>query len=245
MSQPARNQTKLKLMEKKMKFKRAGALMVATILSAGVPAWADDSMSNEGKFFGKLYGGASMLRDQSISQTGVASAGATSDASFDTGMVAGGAAGYYFTNNISAELAWDYRSNSLDKANFSDGTKFNDGDFASNIFFLNGYYHLDAILNSKFRPYIGAGLGYVQEIDIDLKNATSGVETSYSQDGELAYQFIAGTSYGLTENWDLTADVRYMRVDSINLKREGGGTAELRNVDYDPVSLTVGAVYKF
>jgi outer membrane protein W len=227
-----------------MKFKLAGTLMVATILSAGVPAWADDSMSNEGKFFGKLYGGASILGDQSISQTGVAAPGATSDASFDAGMVAGGAAGYYFTDNISAELAWDYRSNNLDKANFSDGTNFNDGDFASNIFFVNGYYHLDPIMNSKFRPYVGAGLGYVQEIDIDLKN-TGGAETSYSQDGEIAYQLIAGTSYGLTNNWDLTADIRYMRADGINLKTESGGTAELRNVDYDPVSLTVGAVYKF
>ena len=227
-----------------MKLKLAGALMVATILSAGVPAWANDSMSNEGKFFGKLYGGTSMLGDQSISQTGVAAAGATSDESFDVGMVAGGAVGYYFTDNISAELAWDYRSNSLDKANFSDGTNFKDGDFASNIFFVNGYYHLDPVMNSKFRPYFGAGLGYVQEIDFDLKNA-SGVETSYSQDGEIAYQLMAGTSYGLTENWDLTADVRYMRADSINLKRETGSSAELRNVDYDPVSLTVGVVYKF
>jgi outer membrane protein W len=227
-----------------MKFKLAGALMIATILSAGGPAWAEDSMSNEGKFFGKLYGGTSMLGDQSISQTGVAAAGATSKASFDTGMLVGGAAGYYLTDNFSAELAWDYRSNGLTKANFSDGTNFNDGDFASNIFFVNGFYHLDPVMNSKFRPYVGAGLGYVQEIDFDLKNA-SGVETSYSQDGKIAYQFIAGTSYGLTENWDLTADVRYMRTDSINLKRETGGTAELRNVDYDPVSLTVGAVYKF
>jgi outer membrane protein W len=227
-----------------MKFKFTGALMVVAILSVGSPTWAADSTSNEGKFFGKLYGGTSMLGDQKISQTGVAAAGATSNASFDAGMVVGGAAGYYFTDNISAELAWDYRSNGLGKANFSDGTNFKDGDFASNSFFVNGYYHLDPVMNSKFRPYVGAGLGYVQEIDIDLKNA-SGVETSYSQDGEIAYQLIAGTSYGLTENWDLTADVRYMRADSINLKRENGGTAELRNVDYDPVSLTVGAVYKF
>ena len=105
-------------------------------------------------------------------------------------------------------------------------------------------FQKSSFLDTYHGVYFGAGLGYVQEIDFDLKNA-SGVETSYSQDGKIAYQFIAGTSYGLTENWDLTADVRYMRTDSINLKRETGGTAELRNVDYDPVSLTVGAVYKF
>jgi outer membrane protein W len=227
-----------------MKFRFFGGLIVATILFAGVPVLANDDINNEGRFFSKLYGGTSLLGNQSLSQTGVAAPGATSNASFDTGMAFGGAAGYYFTNNISAELAWDYRSNSLDKANFSDGTRFSDGDFASNIFFVNGYYHLDPIMNSKFRPYVGAGLGYIQEIDFDLKNA-SGVETSYSQDGKIAYQLIAGTSYGLNENWDLTADIRYMRADSIDLKRESGGTAELRNVDYDPVSLTLGAVYKF
>jgi outer membrane protein W len=225
-----------------MKCKLAGVLLTAAILSTGVPAWANDGMNNEGKFFGKIYGGASMLGDQDISQTGVAAAGATSDASFDSGWTAGGAAGYYFTNNIAAEIAWDYRNNGLDKANFSDGTNFNEGDFASNIFFVNGYYHFDHVMSSKFRPYLGAGLGYVEEIDIDLE--ASGVETSYSNDGELAYQFIAGTSYGLNSNWDLIADVRYIRADSMNLKNESG-TGELRDVDYDPVSLNLGAVYKF
>ncbi len=225
-----------------MKSKFYSFVLGAAIFLSASPSKAENLVSNEGRFFGKLYSGSSILGDQNLSQTGVATAGATGDASFDTGWMAGAAVGYYFTDNIAAELAWDYRSNGLNKANFSDGKNFNEGDFASNIFFLNGYYHFNPVLNSRFRPYLGTGLGFVEEIDMDLKS--NGVETSYSNDGELAYQFIAGTSYSLTKNWDLTADVRYMRVDGITLKNEKG-TGELRNVDYDPVSLTVGAVYKF
>jgi outer membrane protein W len=226
-----------------MKFKLAGVLLSAALFSASAPAWADGTINNQGRFFGKIYGGASMLGDQDLSQTGVAAAGAKADASFDSGWMAGAAGGYYFTDNIAAEIAWDYRSNGLDKANFGGGTNFSEGDFASNIFFVNGYYHFNPVMNSKFRPYVGAGLGFVEEIDIDLETA-GGVETSYTNDGEVAYQLIAGASYGLTNDWDLTADVRYVRVSGIDLKNEKGA-GELKNVDYDPVSLTVGAVYKF
>jgi outer membrane protein W len=211
------------------------AMTVATSLSSA--SFANDG----GKWYGKLYGGASVLGDHTIKQTGVAAAGATGKNENDGGFLAGGAVGYHYSNNLSAELAWDYITNDATNR-FSDGTNFNDGDFSSSIFFLNGRYTFDSIMQTKFRPYLGAGIGYVEEIDMDLN--TGGVERSYSQDGELAYQLMAGASYAMTDSIDLDAGVRYVRVDSINLKREGG-TGELRNVDYNPVLFTIGASYKF
>ena len=59
-----------------MKFKLAGVLLSAALFSASAPAWADGTINNQGRFFGKIYGGASMLGDQDLSQTGVAAAGA-------------------------------------------------------------------------------------------------------------------------------------------------------------------------
>jgi outer membrane protein W len=200
-------------------------------------AFADDG----GKWYGKLYGGASVLGDQTVNQTGVAAAGATGKNENDSGFLAGGAVGYHYSDNLSAELAWDYITNDATNR-FSDGTNFNDGDFSSSIFFLNGRYAFDPVIQTKFLPYLGAGVGYVQEIDMDLN--TGGIETSYSKSGEFAYQLMAGASYPVTESIDLDAGVRYVRVDSINLKREGG-TGELRNVDYDPLLFTIGASYKF
>jgi len=137
--------------------------------------------------------------------------------------------------------AWDYRSNDS-KTNFSNGTSFNDGNFASNILFVNGKYTFDKIPQSNLRPYIGAGLGYVQEIDLDL--VTGGVEYSYSKKNEMAYQFMTGITYALSKKIDLDAGLRYVRVDNFNLKRENG-SGELRNVDYDPLSLAIGLSYKF
>ena len=210
-------------------------LTVSTLISNA--AFADDT----GKWSVKLYGGISTMGDQSIDQTGVPGVGATGTINSDNGFMAGGSVGYNYTNNLSVELAWDYRSNDS-KTNFSNGTSFNDGDFASNILFVSGKYTFDTIPQTNLRPYIGAGLGYVQEIDLDLVNG--GVEYSYSKNNEMAYQFMTGITYTLTKKIDLDAGLRYVRVDSINLKRENG-SGELRNVDYDPLSLAIGLSYKF
>jgi outer membrane protein W len=216
--------------------KKIGLILASSILISN-SAFADDT----GKWYVKLYSGTSTLSDQSTKQTDVASAGASGKIKNDSGFMAGGSVGYNYTNNLSVELAWDYRSNDS-KTNFSDGSRFNDGDFASNIFFVNGRYTFDPFAQTNLRPYIGGGLGYVEEIDVDLKSG--GVERSYSKNSEMAYQFMAGITYPLTEKIDLDAGLRYVRVDNIKLKRESG-SGELRNVDYDPLSLAVGLSYKF
>ena len=216
--------------------KKIGLILVSSILISN-SAFADDT----GKWNVKLYSGTSTLSDQSIRQTDVAGAGATGKIKNDSGFMAGGSVGYNYNNNLSVEIAWDYRSNDS-KTNFSDGNRFNDGDFASNIFFVNGRYTLDPIAQTNLRPYIGGGLGYVEEIDVDLKSGSD--ERSYSKNSEMAYQFMAGATYPLTEKIDLDAGLRYVRVDNIKLKRESG-SGELRNVDYDPLSLAIGLSYKF
>jgi len=55
---------------------------------------------------------------------------------------------------------------------------------------------------------------------------------------------MTGITYALSKKIDLDAGLRYVRVDNFNLKRENG-SGELRNVDYDPLSLAIGLSYKF
>lgn len=224
-----------------MKLKLYSFTIFFIILSNISLAKAND-VKNETKFFGKIYVGSNMLNDKKISQTGVASSGAIGDFSFSSGWIAGGALGYYFTNNLATEIGWDYRTNELNKANFSDGKNFNEGDFASNILFLNNYYNFNPIIKNKLRPYVGLGLGFVEEIDIDLNSG--GIENSYSSNNNLTYQLIAGVAYSLNKDWDLTTDLRYMRINNITLKNEKGA-GELRRIDYNPVSLSLGVMYKF
>jgi outer membrane protein W len=86
------------------------------------------------------------------------------------------------------------------------------------------------------------GLGFVEEIDIDLNSG--GIENSYSSNNNLAYQLIAGVAYSLNKDWDVTTDLRYIRINSITLKNEKEA-GELRRIDYNPVSLSLGVMYKF
>ena len=218
-----------------MKYIVTFALLGATLLYS-VPAFAKDS--DKGRRYIKLYGGTNFIGDKSYNQTEVAAAGTIGNSSFDTGMMTGAAVGYFFTDHTAAEIAWDYRRNESDSNTFSDGTNFSSGDYASNMFFLNGYYHFDRIMESKLRPYLGVGLGYVQEIDLDLEAG------SYSSGGEFATQFVAGTSYSLSKNWDLNADVRFVRASSMNLDQENGA-GTIKGIDYNPIAVSVGAIYKF
>jgi outer membrane protein len=195
-------------------------------------------------FYGKLYGGTTFMSDKKFDQTGVSGveAGARGTTSLDAGWGFGGALGYNINDNISTELAWDYMTNGA-TTKFTDGTKLDgDGDFSSSIFFVNGIYKFNPITSHKIRPYLGAGVGYVDEIDLDTKK--NNIETSYSTDGELAWQAIAGVEYPLNNKWSLNGDVRYVNVSSLDLKNESG-TGTLKNVDYNPTSLMLGITYKF
>lgn len=216
---------------------------VAALIAASIIPLAQAAHAEEKNFYGKLSGGFSILGDQNFSQSGVASAGATGTGEYSGGWVAGTALGYRITDNWAAELAWDYRNNGTDKTSFSDGTSFNEGDFASNIIFLNGYYRFNPVMNTKIRPYLGAGIGWVEEIDMDLQNA-GGTETSYSSENEFAGQIMAGIEYPIAQNWDFSSEIRYTNVSNINLKQENGN-GRINNVDYDPVTVAVGVTYNF
>lgn len=220
-----------------MKIKLA-ALVALSIIPLTHTAHAEDN-----KFYAKLNTGVSVLGDQDFKQTGVASGGATGTGEYSSGWVGGGALGYRITDNWAAELALEYRNNGADKTKFSDGTSLNDGDFASLIAFANGYYRFDPVMNTKLRPYLGAGIGLVQEIDMDIKS-TGGVENSYSASNELAGQLMAGIEYPIAQNWDLSTEIRYTKVSNIDLKQENG-TGRINNVDYDPVTVGVGLTYNF
>lgn len=195
---------------------------------------------SEKKSYIKLYGGLSHLSDKSFTQEEVSSNGATGEAKFNNGFLWGGAIGYKIKENFLAEIAWDYSSNNNENISFSDGNSYESGNFASSIFFLNGYYQF--IINSNLKPYLGFGLGYVQEIDLDLEK--NGAEDSYSDNNNFAYQFIIGSEYKINNNFSFSSDLRYLRVDNIDLTQETG-SAKIGNIDYNPITLSFGLNYYF
>lgn len=211
-------------------------LFILGLLACCGQALAD----TESGWFMKPVLGLSQMSSTDGNSTGVGLQNGMVDVDLDSGLSAGLGFGYRYNPNLSVELSWEYRSNDSETT-LPDTTLFDDGNYASNIFYLNGYYHFDN--DKKWTPYLGFGLGWIQEIDIDLEG--NGPEQSYSGDGDIGFQAMFGLEYDLSENWTFNTELRYARFSSIDLDGEDGATGRITDLDYDPLTLGMGFSYYF
>lgn len=198
------------------------AVVVAFALSTG----GAQAQQSGGSVYFEAFGGASFL-----SSTDLMFGAVSDDTSFDTGTVVGGALGYDFAGPFRAELEFTYRS--------ADGSDV-EGDFASTTLAVNGYYDFPA-MTAGLRPYVGAGIGSVTEIDYDIANGPLAGE--YSDDGGALFQAMVGVRYDLTPSVMLTGELRYFDAGSRTLTRSGGGGTV--DADYSGTELTLGLAYRF
>jgi len=148
------------------------------------------------------------------------------DTEFDTGFTIGGQVGYALGNGLRVEVEGSYaeydvgsHSNLLvgganidgvdsavltrgaaDAANPLVGDVLANGQGTLSQFGLFGNVFYDLPLTDSLKPYVGAGLGY-QWTDVDFQ--PSGVDVADDDDGNFAYQLMAGTSVGVTESIEL------------------------------------------
>lgn len=197
-----------------------------------------NAFANE-RYYARIYGGASILGNQDISQTGFKATGVTGEMMGSLGYRAGFSFGFNWNKNFSSELTFDYITNST-KTTFTDGSNYK-GDYSSRLHFLNTYYHFNS--SSKFRPYVGVGLGFIEEIDIDLEDSSG--EQSFSDDGEFGYQIIAGTDYKIKNNWDINIELANIGFSGPNFKKEGGTSVIHDNEGYEVWNVNLGLKYSF
>jgi len=210
----------------------AGGLLTTTSLFA-------DNHSDESRWAVRPYFGLSQMSDLDATTT-VGTQNGTANVELDGGFTAGLGLAYSLNSNWDAELAWEYRSNES-KTTLPDGTRFDEGNYASNIFMLNGIYNFDSA--SQWKPYAGAGLTWIQEVDIDLE--TNSTEQSYSGDGSTGFQVFGGVNYEWTPNWDIQGEIRYGTISGIDLEGEEGAVGSFSDLDYDTLTFQVGLRYKF
>ncbi len=198
------------------------ALTVATSpLPAGVLSPAPASIStvtatptaSTGLYFEGFGGFSSLLND------GLTLNGKNYDASYGSGFLSGAALGYQWLS-FGLELEFFYRSN--DVSSVSRGLeRFAGGDYASTNFFLNTQYTFGSIagLAAVIRPYIGAGIGLMQEIDIDLPG--TGAE-NLSSSWDLGIQALVGLRWEISPHWSLFTEARYIYGGSPDMSTETG-----------------------
>ena len=191
-------------------------------------------------WFVRPYVGFSQMSDLTGTTTNLGAVDGVSNIDIDSGFNAGIGLGYRYNRNVAVEVAWEYRSNDS-SVTLADGSVFPEGNYASNMFFLNGFYFLDTE-SAKWSPYIGGGLSWMQEIDIDLEQAAT--QTSLSGDGDFGYQVFAGIDYSIDDAWSVGGQIRYGSTTGINLEGEGNN-GTYSDLDYRPTTLQVGLTYRY
>lgn len=219
-----------------MKFFRSFSPLAVSILMIGMAGTSLAQTEPRG-FYATVYAQASNLGSTTFDEVGSASFGSGLTARFGTGLGLGGDIGFRYGNGWASELEWNWRRHDLKSLQSGGSTLATNGDFASNIIFVNGLRRFVG-QTGGWTPYVGAGLGWVQEIDFDINSG--GTERAWSKNGKVAVQLIGGAEIPLGGAWRLATDVRLLRVGNVELSAEEGVTGRLTQPRYNPVSVQVG-----
>ncbi|OSO94421.1 hypothetical protein B7O87_03010 [Cylindrospermopsis raciborskii CENA303] len=152
-------------------------------------------------------------------------------ATFNTGFsLSGTIAGYQF-KNFRGELEFNSRFLSARELIRANGNKLSIfGNLTVITVLINGYY--DFPTGSKFRPYIGGGLG----LNFNTGNVDGIVDISGTS---FAYQGKTGIQYEITPKGNIFAEVKYTVAQGYRLKdRVLGDDVELGNIS--SVGLNIG-----
>jgi len=101
--------------------------------------------------------------------------------------------------------------------------------------------------DSKFQPYIGAGINYTNFFDEDVDSELEGVlgHGSLELDDSWGYAFQIGADYQINEHWLVNASIWYLDIDTDAKFKFDSGDVIKADVDIDPMVYMVGVGYKF
>jgi opacity protein-like surface antigen len=214
----------------------SGALTL--LFMCGITGQASaDSTDYQGPY-ARLMGGLNFALDSDFDGSS-ADSFPSGEARLDTGSVVGLAAGYRFNRNFAADLDYAYRSNDIDTIKGTAGSMVaKGGDLASVAIMANGYYYFD--FAESWSPYLGAGFGFLQEIDSDVE--LTGINSQKDlEDQVFAWQAMVGAEVPIDQNWRFYGEGRFMSAPSPDLSNSNGSYS----VDYTNLSLILGIGYQF
>jgi opacity protein-like surface antigen len=160
--------------------------------------------ANAQNFYVRGNAGVSMLMDNDYTQDGFT-------IEFDKGIALGVATGYDFGKfRIEGEI--EYQKNDVDKYKSSTANIDMKGDVSSTIFFANGYY--DFHNNSKFTPFVTAGLGVGRFKTKDWSTVVDKIFINFDDESytEFIYNIGCGMEYAINEKVSIETKYRYLDV---------------------------------
>ena len=225
-------------MTRNIKFRQA---WLAAAIFAAAGSFASTAKADDAGYYVRAWVGLTGLGtdDLTLNEDGTQS---TASTDFSAGFTGGGAFGYRYGERWRVEVDATYRSAEVDRIQFAGGETFTDGNFASLVIGLTGIYDLRPLGQGRnWKPYLGLGLGYVQEVDIDFEDASG--ETSFSSD-DVALTALGGIRYESGQRWFVDGEIRYLSLGDLDLDGESAGIGTV-TADYDPLSFTFGFGWNF
>lgn len=215
-----------------------GASCAALFLILGPAAQASADETRYMGPYARLLGGLNFALDSDFDGSNPTTF-PSGEANLDTGSIVGLAGGYRFNRNFATELEYAYRSNDIDKIKAAGGATIADGgDLASVAIMANGYYYFDFL--ETWSPYIGLGLGFLQEIDSDVE--LTGVNSQKDLEDEVfAWQAMVGAEIPIDSGWRFYGEGRFMSATGPDLSNSNGSY----EVDYTNLSVIAGIGYQF
>lgn len=215
--------------------------IVVMTLFIPLSTFAQGALANDNSnWFVKPNIGISLISDFSVNFSDANNTNENADINTDSGFLAGLGVGYRYNEYLAVEVAWEYRTNDS-SVSLANGLVYEDGNYASNTFFINGIYTFGS--KGRWKPYLGAGIAWLQEVDIDIEKNES--ELSYSANGDIGLQVFGGVNYELNNNWDLQAEVRTTSITGIDFEAETSSTGSFSGLDYKPTTVQFAMVYNF
>lgn len=211
-----------------------------TLILIGAAHAPDALAQDDDLWYATAFGGLVTQSDQRLSSPDLP-LDADVELRNDTGFAAGAALGRHFGQNWRLEAEFVYQSVDHDVLTLFAGGPEGDGNYASTSVALNGYYDFNLFESNRARTYVGAGLVYLTEVDVDFEGA--GGELSYSG-SDTAAQLLLGVRYTLAERAFLDVGLRYLLASDVELDGEAGAPGRLV-ADYEPLGVTVGIGWRF
>lgn len=206
-------------------------------LAASLPlvAAADDS-----RWYVTADVGMNVLGSEDLAYRDGAASG-SAEADFDPSFAGGGTVGWRLNDRWRLEGEVMYRRNEMDDLTLPGVGASTGGDFASLSLGASALYDFDLFDSENVTTFVGAGVVFVQEIDIDFEIGAQ--ETSFETD-DIGFQVQFGARYDFGERWFLDTRVRYLALSGVEMEFPAD-TSRIVESDYAPLTVTAGIGYRF
>jgi opacity protein-like surface antigen len=156
--------------------------------------------ADRNNLYAKVFGGANFLQSTSLSGN---------DATYNAGYIVAGSLGYSWRYGLRVEGEYAFRRNMIDEITFVTQGYSNSGYFQTSSYMANILWYMPLSLwgcrCEKFRPLVGAGVGY----DFQQMSASNSRIIFNQKWYVFSWQAIAGIAYRLFYNTEVSLEYKF------------------------------------